>query len=83
MVAALCEARWSRLSGLPLSRSYAMNNRFGSALGCLGTTAMYRKMASYGSVPQAVDDPGDDHSETFRLSRLYNLEIWTFLEIWV
>ena len=25
MVAALCEARWSRLSGLPLSRSYAMS----------------------------------------------------------
>ena len=26
MVAVLCEARWSQLSGLPLSRSDAMNN---------------------------------------------------------
>ena len=26
MVAVLCEARWSQLSGLPLSRSYAMSN---------------------------------------------------------
>ena len=44
MVAVLYEARWLRLSGLPLSRSYAMSNRFGSVLGCLGTTARWPPM---------------------------------------
>ena len=29
MVAVLCEARWSQLSGLPLSRSYAMSKKGG------------------------------------------------------
>jgi hypothetical protein len=55
MVAVLCEARWSRLSGLPLSRSYAMNNRFGSALGLGWEVRLTRELDTVEGCARVLD----------------------------